>query len=936
MKEQEPVISKVQSKLTTNPIPNRLELKGNSMPPTPGGGGPDVRGGMPTGGEPTSRPPSWTETRRALEAAGADVGLLGHLDEVIVAERAAAGGRERGPRTPRVDFSTDEITNPALLKEAEALQKMVRDNIVDRDSLVAAYERVAKMDDPDNQAGRLLSRIRDQVDRIEGIAHAQTRERMRRDETGQDEYSEADILIDSAKREKVFNGFFADADSIPDKQFKEAFNPFTIGMYYERFLRFIRESSASGELDSLVPGRSEAEITELRAVLRSDFQRYQKEYNMRQSLHDANYALYYPSLKFEELHNMQQGFRSELGDYANRIPGVRQMMDLLEASLREDMAAHDGYLRQAAVLDTVDAVGAPVEASVTKTVKDRFRKMWESGQIFSRDEMGNSVDVKQTHPAALSEWEVDRIFWAARGMEVVSMRLLSLAAESKLPRGKGSRYTSLWLQDLLQGYSGYMHSFVKYNITERALRPYLYNKDGIGRFLGLLGKWDPKTFKKIWADFESDPQTAFDGDVLRYIQRLNPNRCGDIFTWLSWRVETDELGVPSAVQDFLQEGRRKMWWREAHHGEPFPPPDADIWQTMPAGYANNEYANWIGTGLRFEKLRGALANPAKKAEYEAAKVKAENLLERMATLQPHRMYLVSERIRSRLYFGGIPMTQDQISKALFGLSRMESAFYAKREELLNEGKTFDQLSLDNFYSVITDPTERALAGRLAFAVKEDFNRNQNLYWKEFVTDRESTHGFVLWSGDAPVDEFNMVALGDTGGYARRFRDNKAQTEAFGKEMELLGNLKHVQNADQLVAGLEEVYKKIAEYDAPKAKEAVLEKAIMLLKFFKEESFADYLPVYGPLRRLFGKTSAAQLAFGRTAPSWAPSVIGATLIRLKDLDLITQEGYNQARETLLAQKRDVGAEATSTLSQFMALAMAIYILQSLVKDELKAR
>jgi len=868
-----------------------------------------------------------------------------------LAAEAAARGRQG-------NFSTEGITNGSLLAEAKTLERMISSGIADRDSLRAAYERIDKIDAPQAEKAVLLNNIAEAAYDMDAEIQSRRRENSFAEQSGQERYTEEQLLTDQKARDEVFNSFFADADATPSQQFREAFDPFSVGMQHRRFLRTIRQASTSGKAGNITL------TTEQKNLLRADYQRYVKEHDIREALHNANYALYFP-VKFEQLADSLQGFRSELGDYANRTAGVRQMMDLFEGALREDMAAHGGYLRQEAVLDRT-GTGSPEEGFVVKRVKERFRQMWEGGQIFSRDQQGNSVDVRR-EKGKITDWEIDKIFSMARGMEIVSLRLLSLAAESKLPKGGIAQYTSLWLQDLLQGYSGYVHALAKYNITEKGLRPYLYNEDKIPRLMGILGTWDPKAAEKMWKDFQSDPRKVLDAPELNYLQRLNPNQCGDIFTWASWRFDNKDFTAASATQQFIINGRAKVYWRETHSNQPFPEgEDWDNWVASVPGALSekakifwrqkypgkdfpegedwdkwvseipqyNEYGKWIGTGLRFEKLRGDLAklkskDNKTKQEGETAFESAKQLMERIVDLQPQRLYLVSERIRGRLNLG---MTPDEVSKALFGLSTMESTIYARREQLLSQGKTFDTLNLDDFYDVITDVGERELAKRFAGAVKADFNTNQEKYWQEFVHDREYTHGFVLWTGDVPVDEFNMVVLGDTGGYARRLRDNKAQTEAFSKEMDLLGNLGNIQEPEQLIAALDEVYKKIAEYDAPKAKNAIADKAIMLLKFYKEASFVDMLPVGGPLARILTKTSAAQLAYGKSAASWGPATIDSVLIQLRDKGRITDERFKEARETLLADKRDIGIEIGSALIQFMSLAIALYILQQLLKSE----
>jgi hypothetical protein len=883
MKEQGPPSGQNPEELTRNLNPNRLGERGDIFMAGP------------------SRPedPHGAEPGDTLEQ------MLGREDLPVGVRRV--GRRRQAEDAGRAGLGIDiaSIVNPALASEARSLDRMIADGIAGMDTLRAAYERIDRGTGPEAEKAALLNSIRDVVRLMDTEARSQQRGSSISERTGQARYTEDQLLSGPnarTARDEVFNSFFATADATPSQQFREAFNMFTVGMQYEHFLTFLREASSDLSNDL---------TTEQRAELKTDHMRFQKEHDVREALHNANYALYFP-VKFEQLSESLQGFRSELGDIANRTTGVRQMMDLFEAALREDMAANNGYLRQEAVLDRTGASKSPEDGYVIKQVKERFKKMWAAGQIYSRDENGNPV---AANGGEISNWEVDKIFSMARGMEVVSLRLLSLAAESKLPKGGISRFTSLWLQDLLQGYSGYRHMLTKYQITEEGLRPYLYNEDGIKKAIGIFGTWNPKAAKEMWEKFEHDPMSVLDDPQLNYLQRLNPNRCGDIFTWSSWRFDNKNADAPSAVQDFLRQGQGKMrerWIASGGQGEP------------PQGYLD-EYGNWVGTGLRFEKLRGALANPGSDLEKEA---EARNILERMATLQPHRLYLVSERIRARLHLN---MEPEEVSAALFGLSKMESALYARREQLLSQGKTFDTIRLEDVEDVLENGAEKELVGKFRRAITADFSSNGNLYWKEFVTERESTHGYVLWTGDVPVDEFNMSILGDTGGYARRMRDNKAQADTLGLEMKMLGGLADIKSPEELVEKLHEIYEKISEYDAGKAKEAVAEKAIMLLKFYKEASFTG-LPVGGPLARLLTRTSAAQLAFGKQAASWGPAEINIVLNRLKDKNMITGERFVELKEKLLADKLDIGIEVGSAIAQFMTLALAIYLLQQLLKSE----
>src|SRR6185369_8187650 len=67
----------------------------------------------------------------------------------------------------------------------------------------------------------------------------------------------------------------------------------------------------------------------------------------------------------------------------------------------------------------------------------------------------------------------------------------------------------------------------------------------------------------------------------------------------------------------------------------------------------DEYTNWVGTGIRFEMLRGDLAKfnsheDEDQKHFKDALGEAKGLIERMVTLQPNRLYGISPWIRERV------------------------------------------------------------------------------------------------------------------------------------------------------------------------------------------------------------------------------------------------------------------------------------------------
>lgn len=761
------------------------------------------------------------------------------------------------------------------------------------------------------------------------------------------ELSLREMLINREKRDEVFNDIFAAVDATPHEFFERAFNPLTYGRRFEMFMETILNASIGRfpegvDFDAVVIG-------DLKNELKEDFLRYQAQRRVRQILHDMNAVLYRPSVKGEEFYGFIQQFGSELGDFAHRLPGVRDMMNLYEINLREDMRENGGYLRPEAVLGKIDIKstddGKKVYiktgvGEVEENTKKQFKRFLEKGLIFTRDTKGNAVPIERE---GFKDWEIDRIFTIGRGMMIATERLISLAAESRLP--KGGEFTSLFLQDLLQSYSPYVHLLGKYGISESGLAAYLYESDQ-DKIFGIFKRpWSAVKLKKTLKQLKEEKTLILDGAIGEtfYLKRRNPNRAGDLYTWLSWRAgETAE--AVSMTKDFIEKGKNRMKARFEEKG------------LTPSEEQLNEYGKWIGTGLRFERLRGSLANldnleqRLKSNEEETrdkakkaldAKKKAPQLIQRIVDLQPARLYLASKTIQDSVQeeIKNAGYTKEQINKILENLTLAEAKLFQSREQILDgelkdkaKGDSFDTVKLEGFLSdATTDATELEQAKRFMEIISNDYSAKKDRYWKEFVTNREYEHGFVLWSGDAPVDEFNIAALGPTGGPARRARDNDGQSKAAQAEIKLLTSLKNVKTPEEVVELLLPVYEGIASYDADKAKDAITEKAEGIAKFFGGD-WATKIGLPGEILKLLGRGSFAQVAYGRTATVWNAGQKRHLFNHLRAKGMLTQEQYDGLVEKTDATKRDVVGETTILFAQLIAIAIIFYLLEKTAKEK----
>jgi hypothetical protein len=298
------------------------------------------------------------------------------------------------------------------------------------------------------------------------------------------------------------------------------------------------------------------------------------------------------------------------------------------------------------------------------------------------------------------------------------------------------------------------------------------------------------------------------------------------------------------------------------------------------------------------------------------------------------LYLISRGIRERLAGEFGSLSQEQITEITTNLSLVETAMLRDRETLLNQGVRFDQLDLTDprfshyFNDVIQGEGAQGKIGaalRFASAVKEDFGRSGDAYWDEFIFKREYKHGFVLWSGDAPIDEFDTAALGPSGGFARRARDNENQAKAAGKELQLLDAIATggAVTPEQVATGLVDIYKTIAIYDPGKAKRIIMEKYIGIARFFAADSLI-IIPGVGDVLGMTRQSSFARMMYGNDMPAWQAmdTRIGSNILRNR-LQLKPDE-IREMEQALFAAKSDVAVEFAVTMAKLMTIALLIYL------------
>lgn len=900
-------------------------------------------------------------------------------------------------------FNPDNYTNIGLQSIVRRIQAQTGAGAAVDPNFIARREReLERLISTGQLTGTELGAAEEMVEILESLEEESAQALSSRESLSKD------ILTSREARDKYFNDLFATVDAIPHEFFDKAFNPLIQGAQYDRFIQTLIQASRGG------PGIP----AEQAPLIKEDLERYKTERRVREALHNMNAILYLPSVKANQLLENMQQFESLLGDYAHRTKGVTEMMSIYEDILREEMLRNNGYLppesitgktktrtessrdeagnirRDAEGNEIVDTylVQVDTSGSVEERTKKRFLEFVGKYGLTGRSEDGQSVKINER----LREWEVDRTFITARAMMIMTGRLLSIAAEGRLADGLG-KYSSLFLQDILQSLSPFIHLVGKYGITEANLGVYLFEPDKeTEKVLGFLRAWKPEEFKKVLDEYRGNEKAILESpSKFFYLMQQNPNRAGDLFTWQSWRY-VDDPDTPSAIRDFIHKGRERMHSRWNTHrailtnnpnaplssvyeefmhrkeyATAFNPGNAtkqkdpltgkveknigDIvrrkmetdWQTAHPGapsietyekYAN-EYVNWVGTALRFERLRSGMEKGDKSRIDEGIAI-----LKRAVDLQPGKLYRSSDWIRKRINARlNIPddkyQTQDQrnkVERILKNFSALEMAVYRDREKLLDEGKTFEDASLERILQrvgedrVITNAAEIAEIREFISAFQQDYTENSGQYKLEFITKREYTHGHLLWGGDIPLDEFNMSALAPTGSFVRRARDNLAAAEAWGEEVKLLNSIPDkIKTPDDLINALDPVYLKIQGYSADRAKEAYGQKLEGFLLFFGEPG-ATKVPVKGLWEKAQGK-SFARIIYGNEAPMWSSGDMRYAIQRAYDKKRITKEKHDDLIRRLGVGWGEILTDASVTMFQLILALLLKYVASEVAKQ-----
>jgi hypothetical protein len=248
----------------------------------------------------------------------------------------------------------------------------------------------------------------------------------------------------------------------------------------------------------------------------------------------------------------------------------------------------------------------------------------------------------------------------------------------------------------------------------------------------------------------------------------------------------------------------------------------------------------------------------------------------------------------------------------------------------------------------------------------DFTYQEEGYYQEFIQNREYNHAYTLWSGDSPIDEFNMGGTGASGAFARRAGENQSTGEANNMIIGFLGEMGNFQTADEIYNQLSGIYTKIKDYDLSMAKKTVTFLAEAACKMYAATgtanaplgdlfidrywwpklfdgigSLATTLKLPGNKKIKQKMTALGDATTGSLAQRlwdnpramvWHPTDMRYLIVdKLMKHGKITPEQKNELVNHVTARSWDALFDKANTIGPLLAIAMTIYILKKASED-----
>lgn len=736
-------------------------------------------------------------------------------------------------------------------------------------------------------------------------------------------------------REKRFNTLFENATANPSQPFNESFDIFTDKPVYRRFLEIIRASAEEYKNSGNKVAADE---------LLRESRKFTEEFNVRSTLHDANYILT-TNVGPDKISEFASRLTSGQVDLAFRKKGATTAMHFYEQALIKVREENFGYLPYKDVVgDTTTGEKGRVELLARRYMKDALA----AGAVFEvtgTDPQTGLEKKAKVLPNSMEDWEMDRALAIARGMGVMTGRFIEIAMTSKLPRG---RYTSLWAHGFLGSLSPFRHSIGKFDIAEEKNRFLAYKLENKSK------KWKMEELEEVTGDLVFNVINGLVADEdQRLFGKVNPLHTGGIVSKTGWRV----AGDPSP----LKPGDKGKYKDIEHRDEIIEEnpifnesSNSAIGAMIKASTEARKRASergeallikddpysWVGIGVLIDKARGGLHsdNPETRKK-SLADLKIQ--LERTAKILPTRLIFNFKEARRYSFkefknrTGVITPEANMMLNSPEGETRFNLALDAL---IVAQEKAIGEHSENLNFDHLTNNSVRTDAELIARIVREGYvgNGSTTSHMDKLIDDyvnRDWKIPFISGSEDIPWDEYRFENVG--GNIVMRRWNDIGQAAAAGKAMhELAEKLINVKSQDQILELLHPIHASIAQYDAHRANEVIYDLAIGIDRFFANDELAN-LPVVGGIRSLVtGKASFAQVvAGGRHGMAWDAREHWSFARKLRNHRMINDDQEESLRNTSGGTRKDLAKKYTMVIIQALLLAAMLKVLLSASKDAL---
>lgn len=788
-------------------------------------------------------------------------------DVEVRGQVGGAGDREEGgPRISLEDISSDELKRRLDYLNKLPDERFLRPEFLESEHS-AIHEAMVKGAIPPAEAAKAMTSLDHYIARLAEERARLEQERLREQEHLQgraqrgapEQYfpSEDYTAIKNGEfkdpktgkittREEIFEGLFARADATPGREFNDAFSFYYDEPVYRAFIDILRKAG------------KEKEVTQ-----------YVTEREIRETLHNTNFVMI-AQKPTEILVNYLQNFRSEMADMAFRKKGVTVAFHMYEQAIQKVMQEHGGYLPYEAVAwDPRSGAGTSEVESLTLKY---LQKAIEKGLV--KDENGRPVE-------EMADWEKKRALSIARGMGIVTMRTLELAASSKLPP---NRYASLYGQDIIRDIRPFTHIIGKFGIGKERLAV-LGFKTGKGGFA-----WSQQELLKFAEDAGKDMHKVLAaGD--RYISYGNPYETANFFS--GWRVGEEETSATANLTGADREWAGTGVWIEKLRG--------DLTEKAKTEAVPQEIVDAYP-----ETERDAAGNPKYANKYDRAKDMITRQLKRIAAIQPLRLYNNFEEVKESVN-QGIGLTPEDRSSVI-------------DELVILQEKAVQEKSTELAFESIRDPLLQGRVRKFAEKVGEKWGSGLQAEFIKNLEDKKFKAPFILGTEDVPFDKYDFINTGGTT-IARKYRDFGAESKAVNSTIGLLRKMDSYKKQEDIIHDLREIYENISQYDEDTARRAIGQLAEGVMKFYGKDWWARLplgagtllgslaghellkipgikqlvTPIPGLNKLIDMKASYAKTKFGNLALGWDESNKWKFTRLLEDSGMLTYEQITKLRK-----------------------------------------